>query len=69
MVSDDTHKKTLELLERNNYFGLSKEQISIIKQENVPAVLDNKACLAVDTLQMQIITKPHGHGDVHKLLY
>ena len=31
MVSEDTHDKTIELLQKNNYFGLDKEHIDIIK--------------------------------------
>jgi hypothetical protein len=28
---DDTHAKTLDLLERNDYFGAKKSQITLIK--------------------------------------
>jgi len=69
MVSDDTHDRTIELLEKNDYFGIPKERIDIIKQENVPAMIDNNAKIAVDIEKMKIITKPHGHGDVHNLLF
>lgn len=31
--------------------------------------MDNNARIAVDIKEMKIITKPHGHGDVHNLLY
>ena len=31
MVSDDTYQRTIELLQKNDYFGLKKEQIDIIK--------------------------------------
>jgi hypothetical protein len=31
MVSDETHDETIELLKKNNYFGLLKDQIDIIK--------------------------------------
>lgn len=40
MTSDDTHALTVELLEKNNYFGMEPKQITLIKQEKVPALLD-----------------------------
>jgi UDP-sugar pyrophosphorylase len=68
MVSDDTNDRTIALLEANNYFGLKKEHVSIMKQENVPAMIDNNAKLALDENGL-ISTKPHGHGDIHNLLF
>jgi UDP-sugar pyrophosphorylase len=70
MTSDDTHAKTLDLLQRNNYFGAKKSQITLIKQEKVPCLTNNDAHLALgkdDPYSLQ--TKPHGHGDVHALLH
>lgn len=32
MTSGDTHEKTIELLEKNNYFGMEKDQLTIVKQ-------------------------------------
>lgn len=69
MVSDDTHDRTVDLLERNQYFGLKKEHVDIIKQENVPALMDNDARIAFDEKTHRVITKPHGHGDIHNLLF
>jgi UDP-sugar pyrophosphorylase len=69
MVSDDTHDRTMALLEKFNYFGLGKDRVDIVKQENVPALMDNQAKIAVDVEKFKIITKPHGHGDVHNLLF
>ena len=69
MVSDDTHDRTIALLEKFDYFGLGKERVDIIKQENVPALIDNTAKIAVDEENFKVITKPHGHGDVHNLLF
>jgi len=69
MVSDDTHDRTIALLEKHNYFGLGKHRVDIVKQENVPAMMDNNARIAIDTEQMKVITKPHGHGDIHNLLF
>jgi UDP-sugar pyrophosphorylase len=31
MVSDDTESRTIALLESNNYFGLKKEHVDIVK--------------------------------------
>ncbi len=68
MVSDDTNQHTIDLLEANNYYGLKKSQVTILKQEKVPALLDNDAHFALHA-QYEIDAKPHGHGDVHSLLY
>lgn len=46
MVSDDTEARTLDLLERSSYFGLGREQVVLLKQEKVPALLDNDASMA-----------------------
>jgi len=69
MTSDDTHSLTLNLLEDNNYFGMDSKQITIVKQEKVPALLDSDAKIALESEKLLIETKPHGHGDVHTLLY
>jgi len=69
MVSDDTHDRTLALLQANNYFGMKPEQVDIMKQENVPALIDNSAKLALNDVTGLVQTKPHGHGDIHNLLY
>ncbi|KAL6492914.1 hypothetical protein OROGR_032673 [Orobanche gracilis] len=70
MTSDDTHSHTLQLLEANGYFGMKPSQIKLLKQEKVACLDDNDARLAVDPKNKYgIQTKPHGHGDVHSLLY
>lgn len=38
MTSDDTHSRTLELLETNNYFGMKPKQVHLLKQ--VPPTVD-----------------------------
>ena len=43
MTSEDTHARTLALLEANAYFGATPEQVTLIKQEKV-------ACLAGELL-------------------
>ncbi|KAK2974555.1 hypothetical protein RJ640_009777 [Escallonia rubra] len=70
MTSDDTHSRTLQLLESNAYFGMQPTQVKLLKQEKVACLDDNDARLAVDPHnKYKIQTKPHGHGDVHSLLY
>jgi len=69
MLSDETNAKTIELLEKNDYFGMGKDRIDIIKQENYPALINNSATIAINKEKFDIITKPHGHGDVHNLMY
>ncbi|CAN1234598.1 UDP-sugar pyrophosphorylase [Linum perenne] len=70
MTSDDTHARTLQLLESNSYFGMKPTQIKLLKQEKVACLDDNDARLALDPQnKFRIQTKPHGHGDVHALLY
>lgn len=70
MVSDDTYDRTVELLKVHNDFGLDKNHYDIVKQENVPALLDNNGRIALsEGSEFKIVTKPHGHGDVHTLLY
>jgi len=70
MTSDDTHARTIELLESNSYFGMEPTQVKLLKQEKVACLDDNDARLAVDLRnKYRIQTKPHGHGDVHALLF
>ncbi|KAL6747103.1 nucleotide-diphospho-sugar transferase [Haematococcus lacustris] len=70
MTSDDTHDRTLELLEAHQYYGLDKMQVHLVKQEKVACLLDNAATLALDPgNSYRVQTKPHGHGDVHALLH
>ncbi|KAI5669415.1 hypothetical protein M9H77_19268 [Catharanthus roseus] len=70
MTSDDTHSRTLNLLESNSYFGMKPTQVKLLKQEKVACLVDNDAHLALDPQnKYRIQTKPHGHGDVHSLLY
>jgi len=69
MVSDDTNDKTIELLHKHADFGMEPGQISLVKQEKVPAIIDNEGRFAQDEKTGLIETKPHGHGDVHSLLH
>lgn len=70
MTSDDTHARTVELLETHDCFGADPDQVHLLKQEKVPCLADGAARLALqagDPYRVQ--TKPHGHGDVHMLLH
>ncbi|XVF36996.1 hypothetical protein REPUB_Repub19eG0106800 [Reevesia pubescens] len=70
MTSDDTHTRTLDLLESNSYFGMKPTQVKLLKQQKVACLDDNDARFALDPHnKYKIQTKPHGHGDVHALLY
>jgi UDP-sugar pyrophosphorylase len=45
-------------------------QVTLLKQEKVPCLQDNDARLALDPKDpFKVMTKPHGHGDVHFLLH
>ncbi|KAB2083159.1 hypothetical protein ES319_A05G246600v1 [Gossypium barbadense] len=70
MTSDDSYSRTMNLLESNSYFGMKPTQVKLLKQEKVACLDDNDARLALDPHdKYKIQTKPHGHGDVHSLLY
>ena len=69
MTSGDTHDKTKAFLEKNLNFWIKKDQIILIKQNKMPAILDNDWHLALEKDQFLLLTKPHGHGDIHYLFY
>ena len=69
MTSGDTHDKTKAFLEKNSNFGMKEDQIILIKQNKLPAILDNDCHLALQNDKFLLLTKPHGHGDIHYLLY
>lgn len=70
MLSDDTDKATKLLFAENNNFGLSPDQLHFMKQEAVAALSDNDARLAREEGSLYSVSKkPHGHGDVHALMY
>lgn len=68
MVSRDTHDGTMQALQSNNYYGLNPEQVHILKQELVPAIMDNEGRIALEA-PGKVAAKPHGHGDIHMLLH
>ena len=69
MTSADTHNETISLINSHNNYGMKPGQISIVKQNKIPAILDNECHLALQHDKFLIETKPHGHGDIHYLLY
>ena len=68
MTSSDTHEKTLQMLKAADYYGLQASQVSLIQQQRVAALADESGALAADG-PYAVLTKPHGHGDVHSLLH
>ena len=68
MTSDDTHARTLALLESHALFGLHRDQLHVLKQEKVACLTDSAAHVAMEG-PYSIQTKPHGHGDVHSVLH
>ena len=70
MTSDDTDARTRALLADHGHFGMVAGQITLLKQEKVPCLKDGDAGLALDPAdRFRMLTKPHGHGDVHALLH
>jgi UDP-sugar pyrophosphorylase len=68
MTSRDTDEGTRATLAANKNFGLPEGQITILRQELVPALSDMKASLALEK-KYELLLKPHGHGDIHTLLH
>ena len=69
ITSGDTHEQTISLLKKHNNYGMKPDQISIVRQNKIPAIIDNECHLALQPNTLLIETKPHGHGDIHYLLY
>jgi len=71
MTSGDTNERTMNLLRKNNYFGMNRSQVTIVQQgQGVPALVDNNASMVLDDKNgLRLSCKPHGHGDIHALLY
>ena len=70
MTSDDTHTATEGLLRKNKNFGLATDQVVLLKQEKVASLSDPTPRLAINPLDpYELMTKPHGHGDVHALIH
>jgi UDP-sugar pyrophosphorylase len=70
MTSDDTDTLTRQLLQTHKNFGLTETQLTVFKQGKVPSLIDNDGHFVLDESDpFMLDTKPHGHGDVHSLLY
>jgi UDP-sugar pyrophosphorylase len=67
MTSGDTHQGTKELLEKNNFYGLTRSQVTLMMQGKVPCFKDSEGGLAISS-DKNLDMKPHGHGDVHGML-
>ena len=61
-------RSTVKLLESHAYFGLKPENVTIMKQNGVPAICNTQGELAVCE-DGHILFKPHGHGDIHLLMH
>ena len=68
MTSRDTDEGTRASLAANQNFGLEEGQVTILRQELVPALSDMNASLALEK-KYELLLKPHGHGDIHTLLH
>lgn len=79
MTSQGTHNQYVECqgmlanrilseLESHDFFGLDKENITLMRQAEVPSIVDMKGTLALKP-DGHLLLKPHGHGDIHTLLY
>ena len=70
MTSGDTDPLTRQLLQEHNNFGMDPDLLTIVMQDKVAALKDGNAGLALEENDRWTVqTKPHGHGDVHHLLY
>ena len=48
MASGGTYDETINLLKNHNYYDMKPGQTSIVKQNKIPAILDNDRHLALD---------------------
>ena len=70
MTSNDTNKDIISLLEESDYFGMTKDQITILNQGLVPTVKHEDAKLVLHPGDdFNILTETHGHGDIHAMLH
>ena len=66
MTSKENNKDTVEFLEKNNYFGYDKKQVTIFTQSELPLV-DTKGKLLV-TKEMKIKEASDGNGGTYSSL-
>lgn len=75
MTSEATHDRTLAFLEQHAFFGMDRDQLTLLRQDKVPCLMLNASAQlqlvlepAKSHAQRSLMMKPHGHGDVHTLL-
>ena len=61
MTSPATHGETVEFLERNNRFGLSKDDVFVFCQGTMPAISLDDGKILLDG-KANIVRSPDGHG-------
>ena len=66
MTSEDNNNKTIEFLEKNNYFGYPKEKVKFFKQGKVPMIKTN-GNIVVDKNKL-IKEASDGNGSIYKSL-
>ena len=70
MTSDDTHARVSQMLEQHRHYGLAPTQVTLLKQNKVAALADSDARFVCEPDDpYRLLTKPHGHGDLHALLH
>jgi len=75
MTSDDTHNAIVSMLSDASKVtpgemlgGLT--DVTVLKQEKVPCFSNPRGDIALNPNDaFEVVTKPHGHGDLHSLLY
>ncbi len=66
MTSNDTNAKTIDLLQKNSYFGMDSDQITIVQQgQGVPALENNDAKIAVQN--GRIVTNKQTNSRITKI--
>lgn len=70
MTSEDTHIKTLDLLDSLGFVEgtVMRNSITIAKQDTVVCFENREGILSLKNNNSELLLKPHGHGDVHLLL-
>ncbi|MBN2295131.1 MAG: UTP--glucose-1-phosphate uridylyltransferase [Pirellulales bacterium] len=61
MTSPATHDETVEFLDRNDRFGLAKDQLTIFRQGTMPAV-DDQSGKVLLVNKSHLALSPDGHG-------
>jgi len=70
MTSADTLARTEALLAEHDNLGMAPGQVTLLRQERVACLADGAGSLALDPADRWcLLTKPHGHGDVHALMH